>query len=366
MFFGRSEEIKILQREFCEGRNGKAILLYGPRRSGKSSLCKNFLDRYVQTPSCTVFVSLQGANNQTEAEILEAIAEQIRVAFQEQHQRYALRWQELSESDPEQRFTHFVEHYLKQEPPLRLILALDEFGGAFQAYQAGILQARFFTYWRELISAISQLSLILVIPSSSHTFIYQGPLPNAFSFAQHLPLNYLDQKSAERLLVDPLREQHIALYPGVVIKAIELTGGNPYYMTLLGLQLIAQLNREPQKQLITEEDFLAIVEYIISANSAQNFLFYREELQNENERRILETIIELTSHSNQTSIARKKLITHLQLSEKTVIASLQRLHSGLILKEYEGGSTNPYYALKIALVWHWMKRNRWFFNFEQL
>jgi (p)ppGpp synthase/HD superfamily hydrolase len=362
MFFGRSEEVKVLQRELCEGERGRAILLYGPRRSGKSSLCKNFLNNYVRTPCCTVFVSLQGASSQKEAEILEQIAEQIRTAFQEQHQLCGPSWQDLPDRDPEKRFKNLIEAYLTQRAPLRLLLTLDEFGGAFQAFEAGILQLRFFTYWRELISEVPQLSLILVIPSSAHRLINQGPLSNAFSFAQPLPLAYLDHKSAERLLVDPLREQYIALYPGVAVKAIELTGGNPYYMTLLGQQLIIQLNREPQKQLITEEDLQEIVEYIISTNSPQNFLFYREELQSKDEQKMLEAIVELTSHSNQPSISRKKLMAQLKLSENVIAAILHRLRSGLIVKEYEGNSVNPYYTFSIALVWHWMKRNRWFFT----
>ncbi|HTK06985.1 MAG TPA: TGS domain-containing protein [Ktedonobacteraceae bacterium] len=362
MFFGRSEEIKILQRELCEEARGRAILLYGPRRSGKSSLCKNFLDRYTPPSCCTVLTSLQGAGHQTEAEILEHIATEICAAFQEQHQLSVPAWQELPGSDPEQRFRYLITHYLHQQPHLRLIVALDEFGGVLQAYEAGILQLRFFIYWRGLISTLSQLSLILVIPSSSHKLISQRDLANAFSFAQPLALNYLDQKSAERLLVDPLREQHIALHPNVPIRAIELTGGNPYYMTLLGLQIITQLNREPHKQLITEEDLHNIVEHIMNASSAQNFLFYREELQSEDEQCVLEAIVELTSHTNQSNISRKQLAVHLQCSGKVIIAALQRLRTGLILQEFKGDSQNPYYTFKIALVWYWMKRNRWFFT----
>ena len=44
MFFGRSSETATMQRELCEGEQGKALILYGPRRSGKSSIIKNFLE----------------------------------------------------------------------------------------------------------------------------------------------------------------------------------------------------------------------------------------------------------------------------------------------------------------------------------
>src|SRR5579859_1747677 len=52
MFFGRSEEIKIMQRELCDAAEGRALLLYGPRRSGKSSLCKQFIERDIHARIC--------------------------------------------------------------------------------------------------------------------------------------------------------------------------------------------------------------------------------------------------------------------------------------------------------------------------
>jgi hypothetical protein len=63
------------------------------------------------------------------------------------------------------RFKRVVQECLSAIPESRLILALDEFGGAIEAYQNQILEERFFTYWRNLMDEVSQLSLIFILPT---------------------------------------------------------------------------------------------------------------------------------------------------------------------------------------------------------
>ena len=137
------------------------------------------------------------------------------------------------------------------------MLALDEFGGAIEAYEKYFLASRFFTFWKELIGEISQLSLILSLPTNAHTLLNSKKFGNAFSFAELLQVMFLDTKSAEQLLIDPLRDQNIEVYPNTVALAVKLTGGNPYFMTLIGQQLVHHLNEETDKQLITDEDSAA-------------------------------------------------------------------------------------------------------------
>src|SRR5437763_2350291 len=92
MFFGRSIETERMQRELCDGRQGRALMLHGPRRSGKSSICKNFLERYVPRPFWSVLFSLQNSTRQTEETILMQLAEKICDEFSEQLQQSAHDW----------------------------------------------------------------------------------------------------------------------------------------------------------------------------------------------------------------------------------------------------------------------------------
>jgi len=361
MFFGRSSETATMQRELCEGEHGKALILYGPRRSGKSSIIKNFLERQVYLPQWGVLFSLQNFTQHSEEMILMQMADKIGEEFHEQFQQFAPDWNNFNNSDPLVRFKRVIQYCLAQIQGSRLILALDEFGGAIEAYESNVLAPRFFTFWKELISENPQMSLILSLPTNAHSILNSKKFGNAFSFAESLQVMFLDTKSAEQLLLDPLRDQNIEVYPNTVALAVKLTGGNPYFMTLIGQQLIHHLNEETDKQLITDEDLRLVVDHMIEADFSPNFLYLKKELQEDEEMRILESIVEFTTHSDQSKVQLKKIATHLGLPISVTRQHLERLRNGLILQE-NGPFSNPYYSFTIELVRRWLTHNHWFFS----
>ncbi len=361
MFFGRSAETSTMQRELCEGEQGKALLLYGPRRSGKSSIIKNFLERKVQSPHWGVHFSLQNSIQQSEEIILKQLADRICEQFQEQLHSAAPYWIDFNDTDPQVRFKRVIQNCLAQIQGSRLILALDEFGGAIEAYENHFLAPRFFTFWKELIGEILQLSLIVALPTNAHTILNSKKFGNTFSFAELLQVLFLDTKSAEQLLIDPLRDQNIEVYPNTVALAVKLTGGNPYFMTLIGQQLIHHLNEETDKQLITDEDLRLVVDHMLEADFSPNFLYLKKEFQEDEELRILEAIVEFTTRSDQSKVQLKKIAARLNLPISITRQHLERLRNGLILQE-NGPASNPYYSYTIELVRRWLTHNHWFFS----
>ena len=361
MFFGRESELRYLARELCEGSEGKAVVLYAPRRSGKSSLCKNFLTRHIAPPAWGVFYSLQGVTGFNEERILSDMADEIGASFQEHFNRPAPEWEVLGQSDVQMCFRRFIQRCLERAPGTRLVLVLDEFGGALQAYTDGVLELRFFTYWRELLSEISQMSLLLALPTSSHALLASEKFANVFSFAQKLPMPFLDQASAERLLTGPLRELRVLISSRTVHKAVQLTGGNPYYMALIGMHFVHLLNAHAQKQQVTDEDLQLAIDHIIEAGGEQNFSYYRQELHGELEPPILSAMLEITSYSKRTMVSLRQLAKNLGLPEREIRPALERLRNGLILDEHVGGRNinNPEYSFKIDLVRLWLMRNSW-------
>jgi (p)ppGpp synthase/HD superfamily hydrolase len=360
MFFGRSAETATMQRELCEGEQGKALILYGPRRSGKSSIIKNFFERQVQSPLWGVHFSLQNYTQQSDETILMQMADRICEEFREQLFQSVPHWNQFNDNDPLVRFKRVLQRCLAQIQGSRLVLALDEFGGAIDAYENHFLAPRFFTFWKELMGEIPQLSLIVALPTNAHTLLNSKRFGNAFSFAESLQVMFLDTKSAEQLLIDPLRDQNIEIYPNTVALAVKLTGGNPYFMTLIGQQLIHQLNEEPDKQLITDEDLRLVVDHMIETDFSPNFLYLKREVQQVEELRILEGIVELTTRTDQSKVQLKKIAAHLNWPISMSRQHLERLRNGLILQE-NGPTSNPYYSLTMELVRLWLTHNHWFF-----
>jgi GTP pyrophosphokinase len=360
MFFGRQREIRLMQRVLCESDQGKAILLYGPRRSGKSSICKHFLENHVHSPFWSVMFSLQNFTRHTEEAILEELAKKICRAFHEQLQLPAPDWEQYPGVDAQLRFRHIVEDCIAKVAGTRLVLALDEFGGVLEAYEKQFLDYRFFTYWKELMNEIPQLSLIFALPTSSHLTLTRD-FSNVFSFAEPLRVSFLDKESAERLLIDPLKDQHIAIRPDTIDLATMLAGGNPYYMTLIGLQTVNLLNADIYKQHINDEDLQIVIESLIEANFNQSFDFLKRELQNQDELQVLETIVEITGRTNQQQVQLKKIAHKLNWSFSKTKQHVDRLKNALIL-HLEEPSNNPYCSFTIELVRRWMASNYWFFT----
>src|ERR1700686_1711726 len=116
MFFGRSEEIKLMQRELCDAEQGRALILHGPRRSGKSSLCKHFLERYMQEPCWGVLYSLQNTRNMPESAIFMQLEEKVPSTFQAPFQRSASKGEDFYDSDPQMRFKQVLQACLACTP----------------------------------------------------------------------------------------------------------------------------------------------------------------------------------------------------------------------------------------------------------
>ncbi len=365
MFFGRSQEIATIQEILCNGEHGKALALYGPLRSGKSSICTNFInhymlfDRQAHHPVWGTVHSLQNAQWENEESIFSQLAERVSKQFCAQFQRAAPRWQEYEVNDPQVRFRHFVQECIAQVPHSRLILVLDEFGGAVESFENAVLPFRFFTLWRELLNEVPQVSLLFALPTNAFTTLASTRFSNVFSFTRSKKVGFLDPGGAQQLLVDPLREQNIEVHPTTVALAQRLTGGNPYYMTMLGQQLIEQLNRDVSCQLVTDDELRTVAEQIIQENPGYNFDFLKQELLGE-EKRVLEAIVVLTRQIKQSKVQCKVIADWLKMSVYDTRRHLDRLRDGLILDE-NGPTSNPFYSFRIELVRRWLLLHREFF-----
>ncbi len=198
------------------------------------------------------------------------------------------------------------------------------------------------------------------MPTSAYNLLSSQGFSNVFSFTQSLKVRYLDEIGAQQLLVDPLREQHIEVHPTTVALARRLTGGSPYYMAMLGQQLVELLNRDTHLQVITDHELLAIVEQIIQENSGNNFDFLKLELQNEGEHHVLKAIVELTRRIKELKVQARAIADRLNMPLYETRQHLDRLRDGLILDEI-GPKSNPYYSFKIDLVRRWLLHHREFF-----
>ncbi|GAC1429111.1 MAG: hypothetical protein NVS4B1_21830 [Ktedonobacteraceae bacterium] len=366
MFFGRSQEIATIQEHLCNGESGKGIILYGPLRSGKSSICSNFIQQHLSSnhtnrPIWGILFSLQNAIQGKEESLFQQLAESVSKRFSMQFQQPAPQWNDFSIENPQSRFQHIIQECVAKVPHSRLIIALDEFGGAIESFDRGALPFSFFSLWKELLEHISQVSLLFALPTSSHITLNSHQFANVFSFMKDVPVTYLDTISAQQLLIDPLRERNIEVHPATVALALKLTGGSPYYMTILGQHLIDYLNKLPHLQLINDVVLRAVMDQIVNESTGYNFTYLKQELLQEEEFRILEGFVYLSEKIKQSKVQCKLIANWLNMPVHDTRKHLDRLRQGLIFDETGPGS-NPYYSFKIELVRRWLLRHRDFFH----
>jgi organic radical activating enzyme len=143
-------------------------------------------------------------------------------------------------------------------------------------------------------------------------------------------------------------------------RAVTLTGGNPYYLTLIGQQLIFQLNRDVQKQVVGDNELKHVIDKIVVDRTSQNFDYLKSELVYEAELLVLEKMIDLLAGSDLKETQLKQIASAAGMSASVVRRYLDRLHMGLILNK-SGPPSNPIYSFKIELVRRWLTHNRSFF-----
>ena len=175
-------------------------------------------------------------------------------------------------------------------------------------------------------------------------------------------MEFLDEESARQLLVNPLQEQNVVIHPATIKRILDLTGCNPYYLTLIGSQLVSHLNQDTQKSLLKDEDLTIVIDRLIKGPTKQNFYFYHDELHAE-EIPIIQAIVDITQQNGQRAVSLKRIAQRLHKPTEELRPHLKRLQEGLILREQgaQWSSSQPYYAFTIELVRLWMAQNSDFF-----
>ena len=147
-------------------------------------------------------------------------------------------------SDPYRVFENWLE---KVEGVLGegrwLFLTLDEFDLIDQAVRSGRLDERWFFLLRSLIQHHPRLALALC---GTFSLAECDPRWNeALKSAQLLPVSYLQPDEARRVFTKPAPDFPEHVYrEAAITRALDLTGGQPYLVHLLGATVLNTYNRQ--------------------------------------------------------------------------------------------------------------------------
>ena len=237
MFFGRLDEMKELSRNLYSIHTEESVLLWGPRRIGKTSLLKEF-SRQLQSDGdyLPIYVDLQRVSHGTTIELLHAMLEELALGAA-QPGVASPHFRRLRQ-DPLGSFRGFMER-LRRSEMRHLIVILDEFEELAMLEEDAISLEDILKYLRSLALSERGVGFVFSGGGQLKILLRHAGISPLLNVAHYQKIGCLDPENARGLITTPVTP--FASYsPEAVDKLLELTGCHPYYLQLMCRELAAQ------------------------------------------------------------------------------------------------------------------------------
>jgi tetratricopeptide (TPR) repeat protein len=273
MFVGRQELLSRIKKEVLDGPVGQCFVLYGQKRSGKSSILRQ-LEKQISAPSFAVSLTLGEVDVGSEAEqnFVQVCIDKIEDRLQELLGTTPMPWPTASaiHDRPIDSFKIAFRQALKvlgqggQERP-RLILLVDEFTYLYEYIKEGIVPPTFMRHWKALLQ-LELFSAVVVGQDSMPKF--KQAYTNEFGVTHDERITYLSPAEAQELADDKILLGTKSRYRGNALARLnELTACSPFYLQIFCDRLVRHLN-EKLAPFITEADIDIVARQLIVGGGA--------------------------------------------------------------------------------------------------
>ena len=321
------------------------LLLYGQRRTGKTSLLYN-LGKLLPNSIIPMFVDLQGApslaNNYTG--FLYNLARGMINSAKKEAVTLPPLTRETLKDDP---FTCFdewldrVEEVLEQNTAL---LMLDE----FEVLDSAINKGRFDE--QDVLGMLRHLSQhrprFKLMLAGSHTIEEYQRWASYLINVQVVHISYLEVESARKLIEFPLKDFALRYEPDAVERVLEFTRCHPFLVQLLCSEIVAYKNeQDPSVRLLaTLDDVEAAVTEALDTG-----IFFFADIQNNQVSLVGLDILRFMAARGEGAIVNKNTI--LQEIPGASESDFQRLLQRELIEEVGDG-----YRFQVELIRRWFAR----------
>lgn len=263
MFFGRDDVYAWLRHHLQGKYQDSVIVLFGERRSGKTSVLYQMrenlgIERYVP-----VLIDLQGMAMEGMDGFLWEVARKIVLGLRSDPDISKL--ERPNRRDFEQHPQHhFEENFL---PPIiealgnrHLLIMVDETGRLEDKVNAGDLSPDVYGYLRAFIQKVDRVNFIFSL-GSLITDSQRGP-SQLFSLAVYRKISFLDRDYAEDLITRPV-SKYYAYTPAAIERILALTAGQAYYTQLMCHNLFTLWNNSGRPEIMTEAQVGVVIPDVI-------------------------------------------------------------------------------------------------------
>jgi DNA polymerase III delta prime subunit len=274
---GRRDIIRAIEKDILIANQRPSLLLYGRRRTGKSSTLLN-LPRLLSSQFEPVYIDCQDARwRESDQAFCYNLARDV---FDRLHQSEAIKdtGEPRLEQFEKNAFTR-LDQYLDQfeqfaaQRGKRILLSFDEYEGLEEGIAGGDISKNVLGKLRNIIQHRER---IVVLVSGSHRFEELSGV-NWASYlinTRTLELSFLDEASARELLTEPVPQ--LRYEDGVLDEILRLTHCQPYLLQAVASELVNHLN-ERQQTMAARDDLDAAVEKTLTSAGAYFANTWRED-----------------------------------------------------------------------------------------
>jgi len=280
MFFGRDEYINNIINSLITN-NSKSIIIYGQKRSGKSSVLYHLKDKLKDEEKafCIDFSMGDIIDNLSLTtfyyKILSQIEEELEILDFEDKEtpKFNKPPIETLEKYPttifDETLKEFKKFLLQTESwrDKKLIILIDEFTYIYTSISKKELSSNFMKTWKAFIEK-NIFSAVLV--GQDVTLKFKSQYPNEFGVTEDKRLTYLSQDDTKELIEKPIwnKERDSSRYIGNAIsKIVDYTACSPYYLQMFCARIVDYMNRKKAIS-VTEADIEEIAKTFIEGDTS--------------------------------------------------------------------------------------------------
>lgn len=249
MFFGRVALVDRVARYLSSNTMGQCFVLYGQKRSGKSSVLKQVEKRLSES---VLFASIS-AGTFTPGNLWISFArlllQELTFRLEDAGADISENWPNRSdvEANPLETIRDVSRELFKRGH--QIVVAIDEFTYIFENAQGDI--ESFMRGWKALLEARTFNALLIgqdTMPRFKQAF------PNEFGVTHDERITYLEEDEAAALASRPILMDGQSRYRGQALRRLfDLTAGSPFFLQIACDRLVRHLNAR-KAAFVTEAD----------------------------------------------------------------------------------------------------------------
>ncbi|NJO89848.1 MAG: ATP-binding protein, partial [Chloroflexia bacterium] len=275
MFFGRGIFIENIRDSILDSAS-KCIIIYGQKRSGKSSVLYHLKEMLINDNDafCVSFSLGEIVENLSSLTFYYKVLSEMEDALEDMKENgmevpefSAPSLTELKEA-PSLVFNECLKKFNKDIRQYenwghkKLILLLDEFTYIYTAIQKKVLSDDFMKTWKSFLEKGFFTSVLVgqdIMPKFTESF------PNEFGVTEPKRLSYLDKEDAISLIEKPIwddEKQRSRFLGNSVNFILDYTSSNPYYIQIFCARFVDYMNYKKYVS-VTEADIIDVAQTFI-------------------------------------------------------------------------------------------------------